>query len=267
MRAEISSFQTPDVLIFPLENLESLAKEGDGEAFYMLLEKAYYGEVGALEVFHRVVTSHPSHFYRLAQFLSHPEFSHIVFKIIEHPDFDFTPLKAWVETEPALLMIVSGLAFEKDHGGALKLLPQLKFDASVYQKAVEEDCAYAAFLSLIAERGYANVQDLLIQLVQDSGKDVFFAFVGVAAEGSLTALQAINEGATVAHLIAMADFARRYETEADLVAPLMHVLRQPGFCPRELWNPSTQKVLKESGVDSILTSNKDSEPLKKASGE
>src|SRR4030095_17202096 len=115
MQIENSPFVTPDVLVFPLENLKALAQEGDGEAFYLLLEKAYYGEPGALEAFHQVVMTHPSHFYRFSQFFSHPEFSEIVFKIIEHPEFDLSPLKAWIETEPALLMIVAGLGPGQNH--------------------------------------------------------------------------------------------------------------------------------------------------------
>src|SRR4030095_6756375 len=174
------------------------------------------------------------------------------------------------ETEPALLMIVAGLALEQNHPGARELLPTLSFEVPAYQKAVEEDCTYVAFLCLIAEQGYVNVQDLIVDLVQRAGQEVFFAFLGAAAEGSLTALQVINERATVEHLAAMADFARRYESHPERVAPLMQVIRNPGFCPRELWNPSSQKILKESGIDSILFFNKDSEPLntlKKAAGE
>jgi hypothetical protein len=262
--------------ISTLENLKQGALEGNGEAFYLLLEKAFYEEPGAMETFHEVVMSHPSHFYRFAQFFSHPQLSEVVLKIVRDPSFDLSPLSSWVETEPALLLILSGLALEKNHVAALKMLPQLRFDLPVYQKAVEEDPAYAAFLSLIAERGYVNVRDLLIQLVQGANQEVFFAFVGVAAEGSLEALQALNEGATVEHLIAMVDFARRYEKHPEFTAPLMRVVRDERFCPRELWNPSSQEILKEKGIESILfdkespslqtEGKEDVFPLKKASG-
>lgn len=274
MRADNLSFVNPDVLISPLHTLQSLALEGEGEAFYLLLEKAFYGEAGALEAFHQVVTSHPSHFYRFAQFFSHPEFSEIVFKIIEHPEFDLTPLKAFIETEPALLMIVAGLALEQNHSGARELLPRLSFERSAYEKAVQEDFTYVAFLTLIAEQGFVNVQDLIIDLFDRASEETFFAFVGCAAEGSLTALQVINERATVAHLAIMVDFVRRYESQPELIAPLMQVIRDPGFCPRELWNPASQEILKEKGIDAILF-NKEIEvpltqedlfPLRKVSG-
>src|SRR5215831_14292358 len=122
-----------------LADLAEKAQQGDGPSFYLLLEKAYYEEPGAFEAFHAVATSHPSHFYRLAQFFSHPTLSEVVFKIIQHPDFDLTPLKDCVGTQPPLLMILSGLALEGNHVGALKLLPRLEFDASVYQSVVTQD--------------------------------------------------------------------------------------------------------------------------------
>ncbi|MFO1518720.1 MAG: hypothetical protein U1F57_03505 [bacterium] len=255
MRTEIlSQEENYATLLKPLflKDLAEQARQGNESAFYQLLEKAFDEETGALKAFHEVVSTHPSHFSRLIQLLSHPQFFEVALKILENPSFDLSFLAPWVETEPAFLSVLSGLAFEKHHPLALRMLPRLKFDASVYQKTVEKDYAFAVFLGLLAGEGYDNVQELLANLVRGASQEVFFVFMGMAAEGSEAALNALNEGITLAHLTALVDFLRRYENHTEIVGPLLRVIRHGAFCPAELCNPFTQEVLKKIGIESVL---------------
>jgi hypothetical protein len=254
-----------------LEDLAKQAAQGDGASFYTLLEKAFYGNPDAFRLFHQVATSHPAHLYRLTQFFSHPKLSEVVFKIIESPDFDLSPLKNFVETEPSLFMILAGLALERNHVPALKLLSQFQFEVAAYQRAVQQDFQYLAFLCLIAEKGFANVHALLVQLLQAGNLEVFFALVGIAAEGSLVAIHVINDGATLAHLTALPAFVKQYENHPEYVIPVKTVVRHWEFCPLELFNPDSQETLKESGIEALLFEESISEeediPLKRASGD
>ncbi|MBL7685827.1 MAG: hypothetical protein JNK65_07345, partial [Deltaproteobacteria bacterium] len=156
------------------------------------------------------------------------------------------------ESEPAAFILLAGLAFEQNNIEAFEALPFIQFDFEAYQNALERDFSYAAYLCLIAESGLPNVKELLIRMIQQSSQDLFFAFMGVAAEGSSGAIEALNEGISSAHLRAIVEFFKKYENYPEFLAPIQRVLKHPHFCPIELSNPFTQELLKKLEIDSLL---------------
>lgn len=126
------------------------------------------------------------------------------------------------------------LIFEETHGPILQaLIGTLKFKVAEYQKSVDEQPnAYLPFLCNLADFGYFNVRDLLVALAGNGNEEVFFAFVGIAANGSFWALHAINEGGTEGHFHLLAQYAEKYRDNPRFGKPLLGMIQNPDFKPR-----------------------------------